>query len=154
MKWVDRNKGDRERPNYRSRLVCREVKRARNAEIIPDHASFSAMPPLEAVKLLLSRMVTLKVSKKGRKPLKLRLLDISGAHFYGRAQRDVYVTLPEGDQEPGMVGKLLRSMYGTRDASHIWQADYSEALLSAGFFSLDALLGQLSSVTRSKKFDC
>ena len=26
MKWVDRNKGDNERPNYRSRLVCREIK--------------------------------------------------------------------------------------------------------------------------------
>ena len=26
LKWVDRNKGDWERPNYRSRLVVREVK--------------------------------------------------------------------------------------------------------------------------------
>ncbi|CAE7546001.1 unnamed protein product [Symbiodinium natans] len=133
MKWVDRNKGDNERPNYRSRIVCREVKRAKNAEFIPEHASFSAMPPLEAIKLLLSLMVTLKTSKKGRKPLKLRLLDISRAHFYGKAQRDIYVTLPEGDQEPGMVGKLLRSMYGTRDAAAIWQADYTAALLEAGF---------------------
>lgn len=32
MKWIDRNKGDLQRPNYRSRLVCREVKRAKGAE--------------------------------------------------------------------------------------------------------------------------
>ena len=51
MKWVDRNKGDNERPNYRSRLVCREIKRAHNAEYIPEYASFSAMPPLEALKI-------------------------------------------------------------------------------------------------------
>ena len=50
MKWIDRNKGDLERPNYRSRLVCREVKRAKGAEYIPEHASFSSMPPLEALK--------------------------------------------------------------------------------------------------------
>ncbi|CAE7358585.1 unnamed protein product [Symbiodinium sp. CCMP2592] len=133
MKWVDRNKGDNERPNYRSRLVCREVKRAKNAEFIPEFASFSAMPPLEAVKLLLSLMVTLKVAKKSRSPLKLRLIDISRAHFYGKAQRDVFVTLPEGDRTPGMVGKLRKSMYGTRDAAAIWQADYTAALLAAGF---------------------
>ena len=62
MKWVDRNKGDNERPNYRSLLVCREIKRAHNTEYIPEYASFSAMPPLEALKVLLSLMVTLKVS--------------------------------------------------------------------------------------------
>ena len=26
LKWVDKNKGDAQRPNHRSRLVCREVK--------------------------------------------------------------------------------------------------------------------------------
>ena len=54
MKWVDRNKGDLERPKYRSRIVCREIKRSKNADYIPEHASFSAMPPLEALKMLLS----------------------------------------------------------------------------------------------------
>lgn len=88
MKWVDRNKGDLQRPNYRSRLDCREVKRSRNAEYIPEHASFSAMPPLEALKLLFSLMTTLNVSKKNRKPMKLRLLAISRAHFYGQAHRE------------------------------------------------------------------
>ena len=133
MKWVDRNKGDLDRPNYRSRIVCREIKRSKNADYIPEHASFSAMPPLEALKMLLSLMVTLRTSKRNRKPLKLRLLDISRAHFYGHAQREIFVTLPEGDQEEGMVGLLLKSMYGTRDAAHIWQQSYTDVLLAAGF---------------------
>ena len=85
LKWVDRNKGDAQRPNHRSRLVCREVKGVweppmRNTS--RRFASFSAMPPLE------SR------SKKGA-PLLLKLLDISWAHLYGRADRDIYVELPE-----------------------------------------------------------
>lgn len=50
IKWIDRNKGDLERPNYRSTLICREVKRAKGAEYIPEHASFSSMPPLGALK--------------------------------------------------------------------------------------------------------
>ena len=132
MKWIDRNKGDLQRPNYRSRLVCREVKRAKGAEYIPEYASFSSMPPLEALKLLLSLMVTLKKSRKGG-DLKLRLLDISRAHFYGNAERRVFVTLPEGDKLEGHCGLLLKSMYGTRDAANIWQRDYTELLLQHNF---------------------
>eukprot|EP00971_Amphidinium_carterae_P138314 2740619-Amphidinium_carterae.1 len=29
MKWIDTDKWDQERPKYRSRLVCREVKKAK-----------------------------------------------------------------------------------------------------------------------------
>ena len=91
------------------------------------------MPPLEALKILLSLMVTLKVSKRNRKPLKVRLIDISRAHFYGQAQREVFVTLPEGDQEEGKAGLLLKSMYGTRDAANVWQQSYADVLNRAGF---------------------
>ena len=150
MKWIDRNKGDLERPNYRSRLVCREVKRARGAEYIPEHASFSAMPPLEALKLLLSLMVTLKKSRNGSN-LKLRLLDISRAHFYGNAERRVFVTLPEGDKMEGHCGLLLKSMYGTRDAANIWQRDYTELLLRH-LTSPAAMPGQQYSIIAKKMF--
>eukprot|EP00971_Amphidinium_carterae_P271054 5378870-Amphidinium_carterae.1 len=71
------------------------------------------MPPLEATKMLCSLCMTLEASPKG-KPLKLALWDISRAHLYGDAQRDLYVELPpedaqlETDTEP-MCGLLLRS---------------------------------------------
>ena len=45
LKWVDRNKGDNERPNYRSRLVAREVQRSAKIDNLPEHESFSAMSP-------------------------------------------------------------------------------------------------------------
>ena len=32
----------------------------------------------------------------------------------------VFVELPEEDSEPGMCGKLRKSMYGTRDAAQNW----------------------------------
>eukprot|EP00959_Pyramimonas_sp_CCMP1952_P387409 8118718-Pyramimonas_sp.AAC.1 len=50
--------------------------------------------------------------------------------------REVYVELPEEetceDPEP-MVGKLLKTMYGTVDASHVWQDDYIGLTSSRGF---------------------
>ena len=45
LKWVDRNKGDNERPNYRSRLVAREIQRSAKIDNLPEHESFSAMSP-------------------------------------------------------------------------------------------------------------
>ena len=77
-------------------------------------------------------MVTLRRSKSGN-ALKVRLLDISRAHFYGEAERDIFVQLPEGDRQEGFCGKLVKSMYGTRDASAIWQRSYTELLIRAGF---------------------
>ena len=50
------------------------------------------MPPLEAVKVLVSIMMSVSVSNK-RKPLKLRHYDISKTHFQGTAQRLIYIRL-------------------------------------------------------------
>ena len=81
------------------------------------------MPLLEAVKMLVSIM---NVSNRG-KPLKLRHYDISRAHFQGTAQRLMYIRLPAEDRlkyGEDKVGRLIKSIYGTQDASHIWQLDY------------------------------
>jgi hypothetical protein len=87
---------------------------------------------MESLKILLSSMVTLKRSKAGH-PLKVKLIDISRAHFYWEAERDFFVELPEGDRQDGFCGRLVRSMHGTRDASAIWQRCYTDLLLGLGF---------------------
>ena len=49
----------------------------------------------------------------------------------GTAQRLVYIKLPAEDRAvygEEMVGRLVKSMYGTQDASHLWQLDYVELL--------------------------
>ena len=48
IRWVDTNKGDQERPDYRSRLVGREIKKDNRLDLS------SATPPLEAMKILVS----------------------------------------------------------------------------------------------------
>ena len=130
LKWIDRNKGDSLHPNFRSRLVVREVKKQHGA--LPAHMLFSNMPPLEAAKILCSLLASKRTSKSG-KLLKLALYDISRAHFYGESQRSVYVTLPEGDESEGKCALLHKTMYGTQDASHVWQEHYSRKLIEKGF---------------------
>ena len=128
------NKGDLVSPKIRSRLVAKEVRRAKpEHEQLGASETFSATPPIETVFALLSTMI----SRRNDGKRKLASWDISRAHFMGQAQREIYVELPpedlhhEGDTEP-MVGRLLRSMYGTQDASQIFQKDYTSHLEPLG----------------------
>ena len=52
LKWIDTNRGSAEAPRYRSRLVCTEV-RHEGVEPI-----FSATPPLETLRVLISVCVS------------------------------------------------------------------------------------------------
>eukprot|EP00959_Pyramimonas_sp_CCMP1952_P347015 7267833-Pyramimonas_sp.AAC.1 len=76
-------------------------------------------------------MVQNRSSKRG-KPLGMRFFDISRAHFYGLAERAVYVELPEEEQDGVHCALLKKSMYGTQDASAICQRDYTAVLKHDG----------------------
>ena len=57
--WIDTNRGDTAKPLVRSRLVVREFKNGnRGHPSLPAADLFTAMPPLEALKVLCSSMVT------------------------------------------------------------------------------------------------
>ena len=124
-KWVDINKGDLDEPEYRSRLVAKEIKRKNDEDI------FAATPPLEAKKLLFSLATT--GTKNSKNPLKLLFIDVKRAYFYARAKRPVFVQLPDEDYEEGQCGRLEVSMYGTRDAAANWEAEYTGMLMAEGF---------------------
>ena len=124
VRWIDINKGDTTNPNYRSRLVAREINTYKRSDL------FAATPPLEALKIILSMTAT---SNKGEIVM---VNDISRAFFHAKAERDVYVQLAPEDVllgEEGMCGKLRYSMYGTRDAAQNWYKEYSAQLKEMGF---------------------
>ena len=123
VRWIDINKGDALRPEYRSRLVAEEFKTDERPEL------YAATPPSECLRMLLSKLAS---SKK----VKLMYADVSRAYFYAKAARPVYVQLTDEDKGPGdegMCGRLVMSMYGTRDAAVNWAAEYSETLRKEGF---------------------
>ena len=51
-RWVDANKGDDEKPNYRSRLVAREIRQKGQDPM------FAHTPPLESLRTVLSLAAT------------------------------------------------------------------------------------------------
>ena len=113
-RWVDVNKGDDVNPECRSRIVAQEIKMDKRENL------FAATPPLEAKKLLISMAVTAGIGHKGndrRRGMKLEFIDVRRAYFHAKARKVVYIRLPMGDNEPGKCGKLIKAMYGTRDAA-------------------------------------
>ena len=107
--WVDTDKSvDPAHQEIRSRLRAGEYKTKKQDKIqraSPASQVFSAMPPLEAVKALVSILMSVSWSNKG-KPLKLRHCDISRAHFQGTAQRLIYIKLPAEDRQKYAKTKL------------------------------------------------
>ena len=120
VRFVDINKGDAVSPNYRSRLVAQEFRDG-------TPYLFAATPPLEALEVLFSSAVV----SQGRR--QIGFIDIKKAHLYAKATRDVYIVLPPGDEQEGMCGKLNYVLYGTRDAAHNWEREYTATLVDQGF---------------------
>ena len=63
----------------------------------------------------------------------MQLIDVTCAHFYADAVRDVYIQLPdEGPRsgEPGTCRNLEKTMYA---AAERWGEHYAATLTKAGF---------------------
>ena len=133
IKWIDVNKGDDERPQYRSRFVAREVRRKGEASI------FAPTPPLEALRTILSMAATNLPGitkpcrdKTSEKRTQISVIDISRAYFNAvmDGTNPTYVELPEEDEDhgKGMCGRLNVHMYGTRHAAEGWHDEYADFL--------------------------
>ena len=61
------------------------------------------------------------------------------AFLYGRIKRSVYIELPAEDEKSTSgkyVGKLVKAMYGTRDAPQVWQEEVQKTMEELGFKGL------------------
>jgi hypothetical protein len=132
VRWVDINKGDDATPNYRSRLVARDIRKTGEDPI------FAPTPPLESLGTVLSLAATNLKGEKlhDREPdspsrTQISFVDIARAYFCASTDPNdpTYVELPseDGGRERGLCGLLLKLMYGTKKAADGWHCEYSGA---------------------------
>ena len=127
VRWVDRNKGSKEVPDVRSRLVAQEFA-SKDKEGL-----FAATPPLGAARALLS--IAASQGQQGCGHYQIMLLDVKKAFLYGQLKRRVYIELPPEDEkrEGGqMMGMLNKAMYGLRDAPQVWQQEVRRLMSGMG----------------------
>ena len=94
---------------------------------------FAGTPPLSAMRWLLSRAMS--KGRASRRP-KIGILDIRKAFLHGYIERELYVELPveDPDSDGGRnIGRLVRSLYGTRDAPMAWQKVVREFMNKLNF---------------------
>ena len=120
---MDVNKGDDKDPNYRSRLVAKDIRKKWEDSI------FASTPPLEALRTILSATATKgfwdnrtwRATADSEDRLQISMIDISRAYFNARTtdENPVYVELPPEDPDYGqdLCGRLNVHMYGTRPAA-------------------------------------
>ena len=87
-KWLDVNKGDEVTPNYRARLVGREIAWEKRDDL------YAATPPLESLKAVLSACAS---AQEGSHPYRVMAIDVKSVYFYAPATRPLFVRIPKED---------------------------------------------------------
>ena len=82
-KWVDTSKGTEEEPDYRSRLVGREIKMDERPDL------FAATPPLESLRYVVSLCAS---SQCREDPHRLLAIDVKRAYFYAPVRAHLHRT--------------------------------------------------------------
>ena len=129
-RWLDINKGDAANRNYRARLVGREIKKYHRDDL------FAATPPLESLKLILSKCAAHQHFREAADNYIVMTNDVKRAYFNAAATRPIFIIIPQEDREEGdeeMVGQLNVSLYGTRDAAQNWSRTVTRTMVALGF---------------------
>ena len=102
-RWVDLDKGDKEAPKVKSRLVCQETKRRSTLDVEDWSSVFAATQPYEAFRLQLSAAMTGPKVDNPDDDLVLTFFDIR-AHLHSPLMGKVYISVE------GNVYKLLKAV--------------------------------------------
>src|SRR5277367_395470 len=73
------------------------------------------------------------------KELKLHQMDIKGAYLNGILQETIYMKQPEGCEDgTDHVCKLIKTLYGLKQAGHEWNKELDKKLRKHGYHRLQS----------------
>jgi Reverse transcriptase (RNA-dependent DNA polymerase) len=65
--------------------------------------------------------------------LEMDMLDIKVAYLHGKIEEELYMKVPQGLTMPGKVLRLVKAIYGLKQAGNTWHTRLSKHLIKMGF---------------------
>ncbi|KAL5532213.1 hypothetical protein ACEPAF_5777 [Sanghuangporus sanghuang] len=126
-RWVFKlkRKADGSVDRYKARLVAKGFSQQPGLEFSQVFAPTAKWAALRAI-----------LAIAAFEDLELYSVDISTAFLNGEMEHDVYMNQPEGFEDyfgPGFVLKLIKSIYGLKQAGHQWHKKLDSVMKSMGF---------------------
>lgn len=109
---------------YKARLVAKGF----HQEYGVDYSEvFSPVAKLVTVRVLIAIATSLQWN--------LHQLDVNNAFLHGFLHNDIYMTPPQGYRgaKKGQVCKLIKSLYGLKQASREWNIEFCKCLFDHGY---------------------
>ena len=126
-KWIFKVKMDMDGnpQTYKARLVAKGY---RQIQGIDYEETFSPVAMVKSIRILLAIAAY--------HDYEVWQMDVKTAFLNGKLSEDVYMSQPEGFVDPknkGKICKLLKSIYGLKQASRSWNLRFDEAVVEFGF---------------------
>nr|GFC22604.1 ribonuclease H-like domain, reverse transcriptase, RNA-dependent DNA polymerase [Tanacetum cinerariifolium] len=127
LKWVYKTKRDTNGNiiNHKARLVAKGYIQEHGIDF---EEVFASVARMETIRLLLAIAANNK--------WEVHHLDIKSAILHEDLKEEVYVTQPEGffeKQDQGKIYRLIKALYGLRQAPHAWNIKLDNTLKSLDF---------------------
>lgn len=123
--WKVKTKADGSIERYKARLVARGFTQQQGIDY---EETFAPVARLSSIRMLLAIAANEK--------LKIFQMDVDSAYLYGKLDEEIYMSQPEGfvdPKHPNYVCKLLRSLYGLKQAAKVWNQTLHDFLLANEF---------------------
>jgi hypothetical protein len=131
-KWVFKTKRgpDGKITKHKARLVAKGFAQRYGVDYDETYAPVARYPSIRAL-----------VALAAHHDWELHQMDVKSAYLNGDLEEDIYMEQPEGYVTAGkeqLVCKLVKSLYGLKQAGRTWHLKIDVALKRQGFCSLDA----------------